>query len=117
MTAHTTHLRSAEMNSCIRACSTCHEVCLETLSYCLAQGGRHAEPAHVALMQTCADICQTSADAMRRGAEVHAHICRACAAVCDACADDCASMGEDAEMRRCAETCRSCARECERMAA
>lgn len=112
----TSQRRSADMNSCIRACSTCHDVCVETIAYCLGQGGAHSEPAHIALLQTCADICRTSADAMLRGADVHVHTCRACAAVCAACADDCASMGDDEQMRQCAETCRSCAAECAKMA-
>lgn len=112
---NSTHLRSAEMNSCIRACSTCHEVCVETIAYCLSTGGRHAEPDHIALMQTCADICQTSADAMRRGASVHVHTCAACADICRSCADQCASMDGE-QMQHCAETCRACAKECEKMA-
>lgn len=116
MPSSTSHLRSADMNSCIRACSTCHEVCVETIAYCLAKGGAHADPSHIALLQTCADICQISADAMRRGANVHVHTCGACAEICAACAQACASMGDDDQMRRCAEACRSCAAECARMA-
>lgn len=117
MPHHDARHRSSEMNACIEACTTCHATCVETLVYCLGQGGRHAAPAHVALMQTCADICAVSADAMRRGTPVHRHTCGACAGICAACAEDCASMGDDAVMQHCAEVCRRCADECREMAA
>lgn len=117
MTDHAMPTRDADMQACIERCMRCHATCVETISYCLRQGGRHAEPAHIALMATCADICATSAAAMLRGAEVHAFTCEACARICTRCADDCAAMGEDAAMQRCAETCRRCAESCAAMAA
>lgn len=115
MTHHTAEHRSAEMNECIRNCTDCHAICVETVAYCLGMGGRHAEEQHVSLLLTCADICRTSADAMLRGSHVHGFVCGACAAVCSACADACAAMGDDAEMARCAEACRRCATSCEEM--
>ncbi|WP_243700008.1 four-helix bundle copper-binding protein [Lysobacter sp. N42] len=111
------HHDHAAMRDCIDACTRCHAVCVETIRYCLEQGGAHADPAHLSLMQTCADICRTSADAMLRGDAAHVHTCRACAEVCRLCADACADMAEDARMRECAEACRRCAESCARMAA
>ena len=117
MTHHTGTHRDPAMNDCIEACTRCHAVCLETIRHCLATGGRHAAPEHIALLATCADICRTSADAMLRGTAAHVHTCRACAEICRLCADACAAMGDDADMQRCAEACRDCAAHCERMAA
>lgn len=105
------------MAECIDNCTRCHATCIETIRYCLEQGGRHAEPQHIALMQTCADICRTSADAMLRGAQAHVHTCAACAELCRLCAESCEAMGDDGRMRRCAEECRRCADSCARMAA
>lgn len=116
MNHHAMH-RDPAMDDCIRACTDCHAICLETLRHCTEQGGAHAEPAHLALLATCADICATSADAMLRGTSAHAHTCRACAEICRLCAQSCGKMGDDAVMQRCAEACRRCADECERMAA
>lgn len=113
---HTAEHRDPRMNDCIRHCMECHAVCLETITYCLGKGGAHAEPGHIALLATCADICATSAAAMLRGADVHRHTCRACAEICQRCADACAAMG-DPEMDRCAEICRRCAESCREMAA
>lgn len=109
--------RDPMMEDCIRHCTDCHAVCVETLAHCARRGGAHAAPAHLALLQTCADICRTSADAMLRGADVHVHTCRACAEICRRCADACDAMGDDPAMRRCAEICRACADSCARMAA
>ena len=117
MTHHTAQHRDPSMNACIESCTSCHAICLETTNYCLTQGGKHAEPEHIGLMLSCADICATSADTMLRGSAVHTATCGACAVICEQCATSCESMGSDAEMKRCAEACRSCAENCRRMAA
>ncbi len=116
MTHHSAAHRPQAMNECIDNCTQCHAICLETISYCLGQGGKHAEPAHIAMLAACADICATSAAAMLRGAEVHRVICGACAEVCRRCAEACEAF-DDAEMARCAEVCRRCADSCAAMAA
>lgn len=115
MTHHVAH-RPPGMNECIDHCLRCHAVCLETVEYCLTQGGEHASQHPIALLSTCADICSTSADAMLRGADVHSVVCGACAEVCRQCAVACERMGDDAEMKRCAEFCRRCAESCAVMA-
>lgn len=117
MTPQTSSQRDASMDECIDNCTQCHAICVETIAYCLSQGGKHAEPGHIALMATCADICATSADAMLRGAEVHVFTCGACAEICRQCAESCGAMGDDATMKRCAEACRRCAESCASMAA
>ncbi|WP_034388600.1 four-helix bundle copper-binding protein [Deinococcus sp. YIM 77859] len=104
------------MQDCIQACSDCHDVCLQTLTYCLQQGGRHAEASHVRLLMDCAMICHTSEDFMLRGSELHARVCGVCAEVCERCAQSCEGMGDDPQMRTCADTCRRCADSCRQMA-
>ena len=105
-----------DLEQCIDNCQQCHETCLRTISYCLEQGGRHAEASHIRLMLDCAQICATSADFMIRGSDLHRLTCGACAEVCDRCAEDCARMGDDETMRHCADACRRCADSCNRMA-
>src|SRR3546814_5683909 len=56
MTHHTAAHRSQAMNACIDNCTQCHATCLETINYCLSQGGQHAAPEHIGLLATCADI-------------------------------------------------------------
>ena len=116
MTHHTAEHRSAEMNQCITDCFQCAAICIETINYCLSQGGKHAAPEHIGLMQTCAEICSTSGNAMLRGIEAHSATCGACAEICRQCADSCARMGNDDAMQRCVEACRRCADSCGRMA-
>lgn len=117
MTHHTAEHRSQAMNDCIDACTQCEATCLETINYCLGEGGEHADPNHIALMATCADICATCRRAMLRGSDAHKALCGACADVCRQCADSCERIGEDADMKRCAEACRRCAESCDAMAA
>ncbi|HJU08353.1 MAG TPA: four-helix bundle copper-binding protein [Rhodanobacteraceae bacterium] len=115
MTHHSAEHRSQAMNDCILACQQCEATCLETINYCLGEGGEHADPQHITLMSACADICDTCARTMLRGAEVHTVVCNACAEVCRQCAASCERMGDDAEVKRCAEACRGCAEACAAM--
>jgi len=116
MTQTARHQLSAEMEQCIRLCEECHHTCLETITYCLGQGGRHAEAGHIGLLLDCATICHTSADFMLRSSPLHGRICAVCAEVCGHCAQDCDQFGDDAQMKACADACRRCADSCRRMA-
>lgn len=105
-----------EMQRCIEECTSCHDVCLQTVSYCLDQGGKHAQAQHVRLLLDCSQICGTSADFMLRGSSLHTKTCVVCAEVCAQCAQSCEQFGNDAQMQACAEACRRCADSCRRMA-
>lgn len=48
-----------EMQQCIQNCLDCHSICLNTITYCLQQGGMHSEPAHIRLLTDCAQICSS----------------------------------------------------------
>jgi hypothetical protein len=111
-----TQAMTSEVEACIRACRDCAQTCLETVRYCLQQGGRHAEAGHLTLLLDCAQLCQTTADFMARGSEFDRVLCGACAEVCDRCAESCERFGDDQQMRACAEACRRCAESCRAMA-
>jgi hypothetical protein len=114
---HAARQHDQEMRQCTEECLSCYASCLETVQHCLSLGGRHAEQAHIALLITCARICETSASAMLLGSQQHTETCRACATICRACAEHCRRMADgDETMRRCAEVCERCAESCERMA-
>ncbi len=104
-----------EMKQCIQNCLDCHSVCLNTLTYCLQQGGMHSELPHIRLMLDCAEICQTSANFMLRGSEMHIRTCAICTEICLKCAEDCDRMSEDEQMKACAQMCRTCAETCRQM--
>jgi hypothetical protein len=107
---------SAEMRKCIDECTNCAEVCIETTTHSLTQGGKHADPRHIGLLQDCVDICATSAKFMLRGSELHPSTCAVCAEVCLACAESCDSIGSEDFLKRCAQVCRSCADSCREIA-
>ncbi|NOK00783.1 MULTISPECIES: four-helix bundle copper-binding protein [Myxococcus] len=105
----------SDMRQCIEDCLACHRVCMETLTYCLGMGGKHAEARHLRLLMDCAEICQTSANFMLRDSELHSRTCFACSEVCGRCAESCAQMGEDVVMKACADMCTQCSDSCWRM--
>lgn len=111
-----TQTMSREVMDCIQACRDCAETCLETVPYCLRQGGRHAEARHIALLLDCAQACQASADFMARGSEFDRQLYGICADICERCAERCEAFGDDQQMRACAEACRRCAASCRQMA-
>lgn len=108
-------MKIEEMNEtairAIRDCIACHEVCLETIDYCLSRGGDYAEPAQQRLMADCAQICRLAADFMTRGSEYDRDSAAFCADVCDRCANACEVFG-DAQMVECAEACREVSSAC-----
>ena len=109
---------SQEMQRCIQECTSCHNICLETVAHCLQMGGKHAAADHIRLLLDCAEICQTSANFMLRGSPLHTRVCAICAEICERCAQDCERVDpSDQQMRQCAEVCRRCAESCRRMAA
>jgi hypothetical protein len=116
MLHHPGHQMGQQLEQSIRECTDCHRICTETITYCLQQGGPHAEAAHIRLLLDCAEICQTSANFMLRGSDLHGRTCGVCAEVCARCAQDCERFSDDVQMRRCAQTCRSCAESCRSMA-
>lgn len=106
-----------DLHECIASCRQCHDVCVQTLSHCIEQGGRHVQPAHIRLLLDCIDICKTSVAFMLRGSDLHGSVCATCAEVCEWCAGDCERLADDERMRACAEACHACARICREMAA
>lgn len=107
---------SSEMRACLDECQRCEQTCLETVTYCLEQGGDHSDPAHIALLLDCAKICETSASFLARGSRQHAAVCGVCAGICKACEESCEQWPEDEVMKRCADACRSCFESCREMA-
>lgn len=107
---------SSKMRECIQECTSCHDICLESVTHCLEMGGEHAKPAHIRLLLDCAEICQTSANFMLRTSDFHAQTCGVCAEVCERCAKDCERFTDDQMMQQCAQVCRSCAQSCREMA-
>ena len=101
------------MQECIDLCLDCSTTCLQLIPYCLNEGKEHAEPAHVLLLQNCAEICRTSANFMISTSAFSADVCKLCADVCKQCADDCEGFGDDEMMKQCAEICRACADSCQ----
>jgi hypothetical protein len=97
------------IESCVVACGNCSRVCLGHVRHCLELGGDHGEPAHIAGLLTCANICRTAAELMTIDSEWHPTVCDLCAQVCEECADACAAMDD---MEACVAACRQCAQAC-----
>lgn len=107
-----------EVQKCIQNCTTCHQICIQTIAHCLEKGGEHAKLVHIRTLEDCAEICSVSANYMMRGSDLHPTICGACAEACLACAESCEQVaGSDEVMKTCADVCRKCAESCQKMAA
>src|SRR5437870_676303 len=110
------HVITDDVRRCADECSSCEDVCAETVNHCLSLGGQHAEPAHITGLLDCAAACGLAANFMLRGSAIHVNACELCADACHRCAESCDRIaGDDALMRRCAEECRRCAESCRTM--
>lgn len=84
----------------------CYRACLETHTYCLQMGGKHAEPAHLRLLLDCAAICKTTSNFILRQSEFTAEVCDLGTEICLRCAESCERIGpNDEEMKLCATAC------------
>lgn len=106
---------SQGMEQCIQECLDCHHICLETVAYCLQQGGRHADAAHIRVLLDCAEICQTAANFMCSGSGFAARLCLLCADVTECCAEVLELLSDDTTLTACADACRRCAASCQRV--
>lgn len=117
MTHAASQHQTPEMRRCIERCQQCHDVCSESVVYCLEQGGAHVAAAHVALLLDCAQACQAAVDSMLRGSQAHVDLCGVSASVAERCAESCDRFGDDQQMQACARTCRRCVESCREVAA
>lgn len=100
----------------IQTTSDCASHCVETLAYCLQQGGAYAGPKPIMLLTDCSEICRVCTSFLLRDSEKSREVCSLAADICDQCAEALETFTGDARMRGCAESCRSCAASCKEMA-
>lgn len=99
---------------CITACSDCSRVCQAHVPHCLSLGGEHATAEHIAMLLSCARVCENAAALMALDSGWYPTFCELCAEVCDECADACEDMDD---MDDCVAACRACAEACRAMVA
>jgi hypothetical protein len=105
-------MQQQNLRSAAQVAQQCQAICIDTIQYCLKMGGAHADPAHIKLLQDCADICESTAKFMLRDSPQHDQVTSACADICDLCAESCEKFTNDAQMKACADVCRACAAAC-----
>lgn len=104
------------MESCIKACLECHDVCVKTLDSCIEKGNQNAYQKHIKLLMDCIDICRLSREFMLRGSDRHGITCYTCYQICQMCAEYCDMLSkDDPVMEDCAKKCYECAESCEEM--
>jgi hypothetical protein len=103
------------MHDAARATQECEAICIDTIQYCLQQGGAHVESSHMKLVLECAEICTTTVKFLLLGA-FHGQVSGVCANICEACAVSCEKFAGDSQMKEWADSCRLCAAACRRVA-
>ena len=116
MQTGTQNTMNSAKNLCIQNCIDFNRTGLETIAYCLQEGGKHAEASLMRLLHDCVEICQTNVDFMIRSSTYYPQTCSLCTAICNACASACRQEeAGDEMMQECAEICRRCAHSCGQM--
>lgn len=110
-----TETMTPEMQTCMNACTDCHKMCLETMTYCMSKGGRYMDMSMMSMMRDCSEMCMMCMSMIMGGSEFMGRTCMLCAEMCDRCAMACEMMSDDAKMMECAAACRKCAESCRAM--
>ena len=105
-------MQQQTIRSAAQHAQQCQAICIDTIQYCLQMGGAHADPAHIKILQDCADICESAAKFMLRASSQHRQVTSACVDICELCAQSCDNFPNDAQMKACADACRACAAAC-----
>lgn len=104
--------KDPDIKDLIKSISECHQVCLDSISYCLDMGGDHAEAGHITTLMDCAKICETSADYLLRDSGFSPLPVEICSAICDECEKSCNEFKDDQVMKTCAKMCEECKGKC-----
>jgi hypothetical protein len=115
--SHRSHPITAQMLHCIQECTSCHAVCVHTMTVAVFTDPFWQDDGLIRALQDCAEISHTGADFLLRGSPLHGLTCEACAQICEACVSMCEKYPKNENMRACAESCRSCASACHAIAA
>ncbi|MCM2324551.1 MAG: four-helix bundle copper-binding protein [Oligoflexia bacterium] len=108
---------SSEAERCAVECLNCHSICLRSIRHCLGMGGKHAEPDHIGLLVSCAELCQTTENfLLTSDPKLSGRVSEVCAEACETCAASCDGLADDPQMKSCAAICRSCAASCREIA-
>ncbi|MGC5015915.1 four-helix bundle copper-binding protein [Streptosporangium sp. DT93] len=106
---------SPQIQKSMDACMESHTRCEQTMTYCLMQGGGHADMAMMGPLMDCADMTRLCADMMMRQSPMAMEMAAMCAKAATRCAEACMSMPSDSMMKACADACRMCAEACRAM--
>lgn len=107
---------SAEMQQCLAAVVESERMCMETMTYCLQQGGRMADESLIRALQDASDFCRLTTELLYRRSEWHGRASAMAAEVVGQTARRCTEFGDDAQLKTCSEAClraASCAKRME----
>ena len=88
---------------------------METINYCLIEGGPYVENEQIGILYDCAYACKLNADFIIRESGYSAQAANICEEICDDCADGCGRFSDDEKMLKCSKICRECGISCRDM--
>lgn len=102
---------SSEIQACIKNCLECHNVCLQTISYCIEASPRHSDL--IRSLLSCAEICRLNANFMLLESEYQRELLQVCESASEKAASICdGKAGGNFQLKLCAEICRVTSSSC-----
>jgi hypothetical protein len=108
----TTNVMSIELKNCLEACTDCHKICLEAMTYCSERGCKYLDVSMMCMLRDCAEMSMMCVNLIMDGSEFAGRTCQLCAEMCFKCAIACDDMRDDPKMVEYAATFRRCAEHC-----
>ncbi|HEY9751159.1 MAG TPA: four-helix bundle copper-binding protein [Allocoleopsis sp.] len=100
-----------ELKTCIEACTACHNMCLEAMTYCTDRSCKYLDASMMSMLRDCAEMTMMCINLISDGSEFAGRTCQLCAEMCFKCAIACDEM-QDAKMTEYAAIFRHCAEQC-----
>jgi hypothetical protein len=105
-----------KIQKCAVDCSNAYNVSLQTLRYCLTQGGKFADPSNLNKIQDCSELCHAVSSFLLRESEMKNDILKICSKACEECNKFCEQFTEDKQMAACGQYAKVAGESCKEVA-
>lgn len=102
----------AKNTQCVIDCVNAHNLCLQTINYCLGQGGDYVRPDRFKAIVDCAEACIISARSILRESSLKHNFLLLCIQACTKAIQACEKFSGDKQMQSCRDYVNKCLESC-----
>ena len=104
------------LQKCVVDCSNAKNVGIQTLRYCLEQGGKFADPENLNKIQDCNELCNIVCSFLLRKSVMTKEMLKICQKACEDCSLFCQQFKEDKQLEACGKYANQASESCKHLA-